>query len=48
MISSKTMRQVFSLSEAPSPPMIPYSSPGPYTLYTCVYTTYSHREGGES
>ncbi len=36
------------LSEAPSPPMTPYSAT-PYTLYTCVYT-YSHREedeGGE-
>jgi hypothetical protein len=32
------------LSEAPSPPMSPY--PPPYTLYTCILYTYSHREGG--
>jgi hypothetical protein len=33
------------LSEAPSPPMTPYSPP-PYTLYTCVQYTYSHWEMG--
>jgi hypothetical protein len=33
------------LSEAPSPPMTPYSTPS-YTLYTCIQYTYSHREGG--
>ena len=39
-----TLRQVFYLSEAPSPPMAPY-----YPLYTmcaCIQYTYLHREGG--
>jgi hypothetical protein len=35
-----TLRQVFYLAEAPSPPMNPYTPP-PYTL-----SPYSHREGG--
>ncbi len=39
-----TLRQVFYLSEAFSPPMTPYSPP--YTRYTCIQYTYSHREGG--
>ncbi len=30
------LRQEFYLSEAPSPPMTPYSPPPPYTLYTCI------------
>jgi hypothetical protein len=34
------------LSEAPSPPMTPYSAT-PYTLYTCVQHTSSHREEDE-
>ncbi len=38
--------QVFYLSEAPFPPMIPYYPPPPYTLYTCLQYTYSHRAGG--
>jgi hypothetical protein len=41
-----TLRQLFYLSEFPSPPMTPYP---PYTLYTCIQLlqyTYSHREGG--
>ncbi len=40
-----TLRHVFYLSEVPSPPMTPCSLP-PYTLYTCIQYTYSHREGG--
>jgi hypothetical protein len=32
------------LSEAPSPPMTPYTPR--YTLYACILHTYSHREGG--
>jgi hypothetical protein len=40
-----TLRQVFYLSEAPSPPMNP--PPPPYTLYTCLQYNYSHREGEE-
>jgi hypothetical protein len=36
-----TLRQVFYLSEAPPPPLTL-----PYTLYTCIQYTYSHREGG--
>jgi hypothetical protein len=39
-----TLWQVF-LSEAPSPPK-PHTPPPPYTLYTCILYTYSHREGG--
>jgi hypothetical protein len=43
----RTLRQVFYLSEAPSPLMTPYS---PSPLHTvCVFTvycTYSHRGGG--
>ncbi len=39
-----TLRQVSYLSEAPSPPMTPYSPP--YTLYTCKQNTYSLKEGG--
>jgi hypothetical protein len=39
-----TLRQVFYLSEAPSPPMTPY--PPLFTLYTCIQYIYSHREGG--
>ena len=38
-----TLRQVFFLSEAPSPPMTPYFPP--YILFTCIQY-YSHREGG--
>ena len=38
LTSKETLRQMFYLSEAPSPPMYPYSPP--YTQYT-----YSHREG---
>ncbi len=38
-----TLRQVFYLSEAPFPPMTPYSPPA-YTLYTCKQYSYSHRE----
>jgi hypothetical protein len=40
--------QVFYLSEAPSLPMTPYSTPPPlHTVqYTCIQYTYSHREGG--
>jgi hypothetical protein len=34
------------MSEIPSPPMTPYSSSFPSTLYTCIQYTYSHREGG--
>ncbi len=41
----ETLRQMFHLSEAPSPPMSQYSPP--YTLYTCIQYTYSQREGGE-
>ncbi len=41
----KTLRQVFYLYEAPSPPTTPYSLQ-PYTLYTCIQYTYSHSEGG--
>jgi hypothetical protein len=33
------------LSDAPFPPLTPY--PPPYTLYTCILYTYSHREGGD-
>ncbi len=40
-----TLRQVFYLSEAPSPPMTPYFPP-PYTQYKCMQNTYAHREGG--
>jgi hypothetical protein len=40
-----TLRQVFYLSEAPSPPMT--NPPPPKYMYTIQYT-YSHREeGGE-
>ncbi len=35
------------MSEASSSPMNRYSPPPPYTLYTCIWYTYSHREGGE-
>jgi len=35
----------FYPSEAPYSPMTPYLPP-PYTLYTCILYTYSHREGG--
>ncbi len=37
-----TLRQVFYLSEAPSPPMIPTASP-PNTLYTSVHSSWNHR-----
>ncbi len=46
-----TLRQVFYLSEAPSPPMTPYPPPPVSTV--CVHSIhiliflYSHREGGE-
>ncbi len=45
-MSSKklTLRQVFYLSEATSPPMT--HTPLSYTLYTCIQYTYSHMEGG--
>ncbi len=39
-----TLRQVFFLSEAPSPPMTPYF-PLLNTLYTCIQYTYSCKEG---
>ncbi len=38
------LRQVFYLSEAPAPPLTPYSPP--YTMYTCIQYTYSHKKGG--
>jgi hypothetical protein len=41
-----TLLQVFYLSEAPSPPMTPYSTPPPHILYTRIQYTYSHKEGG--
>ncbi len=44
LTSKETLRQVFYLSEAPSPHVTPYSPP-PYTLYTCIQYTYSHRVG---
>jgi hypothetical protein len=48
LTSKGTLRHVFSMSEAPSPPMTPYPPP-PYTLCTCtcIQYTYSHREGGK-
>jgi hypothetical protein len=33
------------LSEAPSPPLTPYSFPF-YSLYTCILYNNSHRKGG--
>ncbi len=40
-----TLRQVFYLSEARSPPMTPYSPP--LTLHTCIlYTVYLFTQGG--
>ncbi len=38
-----TLRQVFYLSETPSPPMTPYSPPPLYTVY--VYTAYLFTQG---
>jgi hypothetical protein len=46
LICKGTLRQMFYLPEAPSPPMTPYSA-SPYTLYTCIQYFYSHREVGE-
>ena len=46
LTSEGTLRQVFYLSEAPSPSMTPY--PPPCTLYTyTVYTVYLFTQGGE-
>jgi hypothetical protein len=41
-----TLRQVFYLSDALSPPMTPYPPP-PYTQFTCIQYSYSRREGWE-
>ncbi len=38
----ETLRQVFTCLRPP-----PLLCPPPYTLYTCVLYTYSHREEGE-
>jgi hypothetical protein len=43
IICKGTLRLVFYLSEAPSPPMTPFP---PYTLYMCILYTYLHRKGG--
>jgi hypothetical protein len=41
-----TLRQVFYLSETPTPPMTPYSPPPLHTIYVyTVYCTYTHRRG---
>ncbi len=42
----RTLRQVFYLSEASLSSNDPILSPPPYTLYTYILYTYSHREGG--
>jgi hypothetical protein len=46
MTCKGNLRQVFYLSEAPPPLYDPISRPPPYTLYTCIQNSYSHREGG--
>ncbi len=38
--------RLFYLSEAPSPPDHITPDLPPYTLYSCIQYTYSHREGG--
>jgi hypothetical protein len=38
-----TLRQVFICLRPP--PLLRHHTPPPYTLYTCILYTYSHREG---
>ncbi len=45
LICKGTLRQVFYLSETPSPPTTPI--PPSFPLYTCIHYTFSHREGWE-
>jgi hypothetical protein len=49
LICKGTLRQVFYLSEAPSPPMTPYSIPLTHCIREIVYTVNIHagRGGGE-
>ncbi len=42
----RTLRQVFYLYEAPSPPMTPYCTPTPLTHCLCVYSLFIHTGKG--